>query len=100
MSMEPTRTVHVVIIGRVQGIGFRAWTHHQAELRGLDGWVRNRRQGSVEAVFSGPQSVVDAMIEACREGPAGAVVDRIEAAKTDDTMVPRPGSGFEVRATV
>jgi acylphosphatase len=98
--MGSTRIVHVLITGRVQGVGFRAWTHHQAELRSLDGWVRNRRHGSVEAVFSGPESVVEAMLEACLKGPAGAAVDRIEMVEPDDNVVPHPGSGFEVWATV
>ena len=48
-----TRTVHVMISGRVQGVGYRAWTAREAERRGLSGWVCNRRDGSVEAVFSG-----------------------------------------------
>ena len=76
--MTPNRTLHVLIHGRVQGVGYRAWTHHQAQLHGLKGWVRNRRDGTVEAVFSGPDSLVEAMLRACREGPRGAVVERIE----------------------
>ena len=53
--MEQTRTVHVLVHGRVQGVGFRAWVQHHAELHRLKGWVRNRRDGAVEAVFSGTQ---------------------------------------------
>jgi acylphosphatase len=64
--MNPVRTVRALVHGRVQGVGFRAWVQHQAELRGLDGWVRNRRDGTVEAVFSGPGSAVEAMIAVCR----------------------------------
>jgi acylphosphatase len=52
--MTESRTCHVLIHGRVQGVSFRAWTQHQAVLHGLKGWVRNRRDGTVEAVFSGP----------------------------------------------
>ena len=66
--MIESRTVHVLIHGRVQGVGFRAWTQHQAELHGLKGWVRNRRDGSVEAVFSGPADLVEVMLKACRKG--------------------------------
>jgi acylphosphatase len=69
---------HVVTRGRVQGVGFRAWTEYTALERGLQGWVRNRRDGSVEALFVGPLDVVDAMVAACREGPRGAHVDAID----------------------
>jgi acylphosphatase len=69
---------HVVIRGRVQGIGYRAWTEVTALEHGLEGWVRNCRDGSVEAVFSGPESDVAAMIAQCRHGPRGAWVDAID----------------------
>ena len=69
---------HVIIRGRVQGIGYRAWTEVTALERGIEGWVRNRRDGSVEALFIGPDHVVTAMIEACRHGPPGARVDAID----------------------
>ncbi|RMD62618.1 MAG: acylphosphatase, partial [Alphaproteobacteria bacterium] len=58
----------------VQGVWFRAWTVEQARARGLDGWVRNRRDGTVEAVFAGPDEAVDAMIAACWQGPPAAQV--------------------------
>ena len=66
---------HVTIRGRVQGVGYRAWVEHQATARDLEGWVRNRRDGSVEAVFAGPEDVVTEMIAACRRGPSSARVD-------------------------
>ena len=69
-------TVRVVIVGDVQGVGFRWWMIGQASALALDGFVRNRRDGSVEAVFSGPDRLVEAMIRSCRIGPPGAdVVD-------------------------
>jgi acylphosphatase len=68
----------LVIRGRVQGVGFRAWTEVMATERGLEGWVRNCRDGSVEAVLAGPQQTVLAMIELCRQGPRGARVDAID----------------------
>ncbi|WP_229428776.1 acylphosphatase [Microvirga pudoricolor] len=74
----PERAAHILVHGRVQGVGFRAWVHHQAELRGLDGWVRNRRDGTVEAYFYGQDHAVEAMLEVCREGPSSARVDRVE----------------------
>jgi acylphosphatase len=69
---------HVVIRGRVQGVGYRAWTEVTALERHLEGWVRNRRDGSVEAVFVGPQDDVAAMIAECRRGPRGAWVETID----------------------
>jgi acylphosphatase len=68
----------VVIRGRVQAVGFRAWVEDMAIMRGLEGWVRNRRDGSVEAVFAGPAAAVAAMIDACRHGPATARVDAVD----------------------
>ena len=68
--------VRIEIHGRVQGVWFRAWTEREASARGLGGWVRNCRDGSVEAVFSGPPEIVDEMVLACRSGPPAAnVVD-------------------------
>ena len=69
---------HVVIRGRVQGVGFRAWTEYTALERGLQGWARNRRDGAVEAVLAGPPDAVAAMVAACNEGPRGARVDAID----------------------
>jgi|RhiMethySRZTD1v2_1073278.scaffolds.fasta_scaffold72352_4 acylphosphatase len=69
---------HVVIRGRVQGVGFRAFVEDEAIRRGLAGWVRNRREGSVEAVFAGAADVVADMIQTCRQGPPGARVDAID----------------------
>jgi acylphosphatase len=88
----------VLIHGRVQGVGFRAWIHHQAELHGLKGWVRNRRDGAVEAVFSGPDDLVEVMLKACRQGPRGSVVERVEPVESGETES-YPFNGFEVRET-
>jgi acylphosphatase len=68
---------HVVVRGRVQGVGFRAWTEHMALRHGVAGWVRNRRDGSVEAVFSGAADAVAAMVAACRQGPGGGAVNGV-----------------------
>jgi acylphosphatase len=65
----------VVIRGEVQGVGFRYWTRRTATARGLQGWVRNRRDGTVEAVFAGPEQAVADMIKLCRRGPDAAWVD-------------------------
>jgi len=94
------QTIHVLIRGRVQGVGFRAWTHHQAELRGLRGWVRNRRDGAVEAVFAGPMPAVEAMLKACRVGPGTSRVDEVNVSERLANDVPPVSSGrFEVLPT-
>jgi acylphosphatase len=80
---EPEVIRRLNIRGRVQGIGFRAWTEYAAMERDLAGWVRNRRDGTVEAVIAGPAPEVDAMIAACRNGPPGARVDAIEESDGD-----------------
>jgi acylphosphatase len=72
------KSVRLLIQGRVQGVSYRYWTVSEATARGLDGWVRNRRDGSVEAFLSGPTATVDEMIEACRQGPRAARVTDIE----------------------
>lgn len=75
---EYIRTVHLRIEGRVQGVGYRAFVERQAIGLGLTGWVRNRHDGSVEAVLQGTSGTVDAMIDLCRTGPAASRVDRVE----------------------
>lgn len=72
--------VHVIVEGRVQGVGFRAWVVREAKAKGLAGWVRNRADGSVEAVFSGEDQAVRAMVEACGQGPRLAVVRAVKTA--------------------
>ena len=69
---------HVVVRGRVQGVGYRAFVEDEAYQRGLRGWVRNRRDGSVEAVFAGPRAEVESMVEACRRGPMSARISAID----------------------
>lgn len=93
---------HVTIRGRVQGVGYRAWVEHQATARGLEGWVRNRRDGSVEAVFAGPEDVVSKVIAACRRGPSSARVDGVEdeAGNQDMLNLRRAGERFSVLGTV
>jgi acylphosphatase len=92
---------HVVVRGRVQGVGFRAWTEHMALRRGLEGFVRNRRDGTVEAVFAGPTEAVAAMIAACRHGPAGSGVESLdERDGGPDLLAQRyPGERFSVLPT-
>jgi acylphosphatase len=84
---------HLIIRGRVQGVSFRAWAARQAENRGVDGWVRNREDGGVEAILAGDVDAVQQIVEACRVGPNHAVVtDVIELPASED-----PGTGFHIR---
>lgn len=70
--------IHLRISGHVQGVGFRQWTAREARARGLSGFVRNRHDGSVEAVFSGDADAVSALAEACGRGPYGSRVERVD----------------------
>lgn len=88
-------TVNVRIRGRVQGVWYRGWTEEQAALRGLRGWVRNRRDGSVEALFCGPAALVQDMIDACWNGPPAARVGAVEQSAAADFT----GSGFDTLMT-
>lgn len=92
---------HVVIRGRVQGVGYRLWAERTARERGLAGWVRNRRDGSVEAVFAGEIAVVEAMIAACRRGPSSARVDAVDQHDADAAALARrfAGEAFSVLPT-
>jgi acylphosphatase len=92
----------VTVIGRVQGVGYRAWVEHRAVAHDLEGWVRNRRDGSVEAVFAGPADVVSVMVASCRRGPSLARVDdlREEPADADALKLRRAGERFSVLPTI
>jgi acylphosphatase len=96
------RFVRLTIHGRVQGVGFRAFVEHEASQRGLEGWVRNRRDGSVETLIAGDGLVLDDMIEICRRGPAIARVDRMDIAEVgaDELARRAPGERFSVLQTV
>ena len=92
----------VMIRGRVQGVGYRAFVDHEARARDLEGWVRNLRDGSVEALLAGPAEVVTAMIAACARGPSLARVDAVqeEVANPDALNLRKAGERFSVLPTV
>src|SRR3954463_16123560 len=92
----------VTIRGRVQGVGFRYWTRRTATARGLEGWVRNRRDGSVEAVFAGDEKAVASMIELCRRGRAAAGGKSVEenAAGPEALNLRKRGKTFSELPTV
>jgi acylphosphatase len=82
----------LVISGRVQGVGFRAWMAEQAQALGIDGWVRNTADGSVEALISGTADAVEELARACRRGPRLAQVTAIQEAIADPPAQP----GFQI----
>jgi acylphosphatase len=84
----------LVIIGRVQGVGFRFYMEHKARQHGVTGWVRNRRDGTVEAMIQGGAEAVDAMIGSARRGPRGAVVTDVQVTEGTGDY-----TAFEVRPT-
>lgn len=95
----PTRDFLVVrleILGRVQGVGYRDWLQDNALALGLTGWVRNRRDGSVEALVQGAPTKVEALVGQCRQGPPAARVDAVHR----HAATPEDLSGFQRRATV
>lgn len=89
--------LRVLISGRVQGVGFRAWTVTKATSLGLQGWVRNTKDGQVEAVFSGEHEVINIIIEHCKQGPESARVDAIEVFTYKEDVVDGP---FVAKQTV
>lgn len=94
------KTVHVTISGRVQGVWFRAWTKRNAQSLGLAGFVRNRRDGTVEALFSGREADVDEMVIRCSDGPAYAdVKDVLVRRVTDSEVAGSDGASFRTLPT-
>lgn len=85
-----------MIKGRVQGVFYRNWTIENATQLGLKGWVRNRKDGSVEALFSGSVDAVQEMEQRCRRGPPDALVTGFQVFPSDDD----PGTGFHRKPTV
>ena len=85
----------LIVEGRVQGVGYRWWAVEKARRLGLDGWVRNRTDGSVEILAIGESSVIERLAEVCREGPLGSSVRQLRIKASDDDG----STGFEQRAT-
>lgn len=93
--MNEKLALRVLIEGRVQGVGYRYWVLEHAARLGLDGWVRNRRDGRVEAVISGPQEGLDEMLRRCHEGPSFARVDKLTQKPETDSVE----AGFQALPT-
>lgn len=90
---QPSTRVHVLISGKVQGVGYRYSTFHQAHHLGIRGWVKNLLDGRVEAVFEGSPQAVQAMLRWCHNGPLGAVVNDVAV----EYQEPQDLQGFEIR---
>ena len=92
----------IMVRGRVQGVGYRAFVAEIVAAHGLAGWVRNRRDGSVEAVFEGTEDTVANMIASCRNGPPSGRVDEVavETAHADELGLRRAGEAFSVLPTI
>jgi acylphosphatase len=92
----------VTIRGRVQGVGYRAFVEHQARVHHLEGWVRNRSDGSVEALLAGAADVVSDVVRLCRRGPISARVDSVaeQPANSDALNLRRAGERFSVLPTI
>lgn len=86
--------MHARIVGRVQGVGYRYYARERAEELGLQGWVRNLRDGRVEAVVEGPKDAVESFLEWCRRGPPAAIVRQVEAEEEPATG---EFTSFEIR---
>lgn len=87
--------VRLIIKGNVQGVGYRWWAQGEAARLGLDGWVRNRRDGTVELVAAGPKAAVEQMIASCRTGPPAASVHVVDQSTAEDDGL----DGFSERPT-
>ena len=83
----------VIVHGRVQGVGFRIAAARVAAAHSVAGWVRNRRDGTVEAVFEGERNAVEALVRFCEQGPRGAAVSRVEVVEEEPELLSR----FEIR---
>ena len=101
MADEPREIKRLMIRGVVQKIGFRVWAEREALGLGLKGWVRNRRDGSVEVLVAGPPPALAQMIERCWKGPPLAKIESIdvEDAVPLDLAHRRPGEAFSLIAT-
>ncbi len=86
-------STHILISGKVQGVGYRHWTVQQAQKLGLNGWVRNLNDGRVEGVFEGDQNTVEQMTKSCYDGPTSARVTEVIVEMKEPNFL----EGFEVR---
>jgi acylphosphatase len=91
------KKIKVIISGQVQGVFFRAHTKQKADELGIKGWVRNKADGRVEAVFAGPKDKVRAMVSWCWQGSPGSKVEKVEKVEKGRPFDSAQGEGFEIR---
>jgi len=91
MTRSHTIAREVVVHGRVQGVGFRAYCQQEAQRQGLAGWVTNEPDGSVRAWFEGASEKVEAMLTWCDQGPPSAQVERVDVAEREPSGLDRLG---------
>ncbi len=94
METNKITTIHVIIKGRVQGVCYRDWTVREASKLNLSGWVRNRYDGTVEAIFKGSCDKVEKMLILCKKGPFAANVTGIEPAPAGEPIPPIQDGNF------
>ena len=94
--MSETTIFRLRIKGRVQGVGYREWAMAEALSRGLDGWIRNRSDGSVEMMIAGPDETIKEMLGACTQGPPEAQVANIDIKNETEP----PPAGFSRKSTL
>ena len=82
------KAIHAIVSGVVQGVGFRFFVEREAQARGLDGWVRNRRDGTVETVIAGADAALDAMLAQLHRGPPGAEITAVRAGPHQGSLEP------------
>lgn len=91
--------LHLIITGLVQGVGYRQWLRGRALSAGATGWVRNRADGTVEAVLSGPSEIVEALATEAGRGPPGARVDDIRRREAETSLLDRTGKAFFIASS-
>ncbi len=92
--------IHIRVFGRVQGVGYRAWTVRQAQSLNLKGFVRNRRDGSVEVFALGPAEGITQLLKHCHDGPTFARVDDVRPMSYPDAPMPSLSEEFDICSTV
>jgi acylphosphatase len=93
MEIKETRIVRIVVEGRVQGVGYRIFVAREAGRLHLDGWVRNRRDGSVETLVAGPRAAVEDFLIAARRGPPTALIASCHIEEADEAALTEGGGG-------
>ncbi|ATQ67258.1 MULTISPECIES: acylphosphatase [Methylosinus] len=92
MNFQDRRILRIIVEGRVQGVGFRAFVAREAGRLALEGWASNRRDGSVEIVAGGPAAAIEALVAAARRGPPAARVDALRCDDAEEAVL-REGAG-------